>query len=157
MEGRKPASKSSSSSSSTSEMFGSREKYPSPSSPGLFGSIFAPTSKVLGRESLRTELRRQEYANGAWNTNPGRPVDALENSEGEVKSMPNRDMSYMYHDQRVQPSPLSSSIFYGGQDVYNHPQSTQSTGVNSVYKKDGSEDDSGIASRGNWWQGSLYY
>ncbi|XP_038697469.1 uncharacterized protein LOC119995141 isoform X2 [Tripterygium wilfordii] len=147
MEGRKQVSKSSSSSSSTSEPFGSRETYPSSSSDGLFSFIFAPTSKVLGRESLRTELKRQEYANGAWNTNPGRPV----------QSTPNQDMSYIYHEQRVRPSPLCSSILYGGQDVYDHPQSTQSTGVNSVYKKDGTEDDSGSASRGNWWQGSLYY
>jgi len=26
-----------------------------------------------------------------------------------------------------------------------------------MYKKDGVEDDSGTASRGNWWQGDIYY
>ncbi|KAF5747582.1 hypothetical protein HS088_TW05G00307 [Tripterygium wilfordii] len=153
MEGRKQVSKSCSSSSLTSELFGSRETYSSSSSAGLFGSIFAPTSKVLRRESFRTELKRQDYANGAWNANPSRPVNTSETSQGDVQSTPNEDMNYIYEEQRVQPSPLCSSILYGGQDIYNHPQSIQSTGVNSVYN----EDDSGSASRGNWWQGSLYY
>lgn len=44
MEGRKQATSYSSSSSLTSELFGSKE---SSSSSGIFGSIFAPSSKVL--------------------------------------------------------------------------------------------------------------
>lgn len=43
MEGRKEATSYSSSSSLTSELFGSKE---SSSSSGIFGSIFAPSSKV---------------------------------------------------------------------------------------------------------------
>ncbi|XP_062166702.1 uncharacterized protein LOC133873014 [Alnus glutinosa] len=151
MEGRKQATSYSSSPSLTSELFGSKE---SSSSSGIFGSIFAPSSKVLGREARHYEVtgRRQDSKNESWQAKPGTD-DPFKSNDSESQSMPNRDMSSIYQEQRVQPCHLSSSIYYGGQETYSHPQNTQS----SVYKKDGGEDDSGSASRGNWWQGSLYY
>ncbi|OMO66454.1 hypothetical protein CCACVL1_21141 [Corchorus capsularis] len=155
MEGGRKGVGSSSSSSFTSELFGSKES-PS-SSTGIFGSIFSPPSnKVLGRESLRSDLmaKKQDSLNEAFNTKPtASSGKSSKVYEGENQGMANKDMSSIYQEQRVQPCHLSSSIYYGGQDVYSHPQSSQ----NSVYKKDGGEDDSGSASRGNWWQGSLYY
>jgi len=161
MEGKKGngySSSSSSSSSFTSDLFGSKESSSSSSS-GIFGSIFAPTSKVIGRESLRsgTEGKKQDYTNEAWNAKPGPPGDGSKYSGGGSQGTHNRDMSSIYQEQKVQPCHLSSSIYYGGQDIYNHPQNSQSTGMNSVFKKDGTDDDAGSASRGNWWQGSLYY
>ncbi|BFG36286.1 hypothetical protein CerSpe_225600 [Prunus speciosa] len=154
MEGRKQVG---SSSSFTSDLFGSKE---SSSSSGIFGAIFAPSSKelVLGRESLRSEVTGKKLTDEPLHVKPGEPVGDSNGSEGESQSMPNQDMNSFYQDQRVQqPCHLSSSIYYGGQDIYSHPQSTQSPGFNSMYKKDGTEDDSGSACRGNWWQGSLYY
>ncbi|KAJ7961346.1 Plant/T7H20-70 protein [Quillaja saponaria] len=161
MEGRKQIGSSSSSSSSssfTSELFGSKESYPSSSS-GIFGSIFASTSKALGRESVRSEVsgKRQDFASEAWNSKIATPEGTFRRNEGEFQSTPNRDTSSIYQEQKVQPCHLSSSIYYGGQDIYSQPQSTQNTELNSMHKKDGGEDDSGSASRGNWWQGSLYY
>ncbi|XVE61968.1 hypothetical protein DITRI_Ditri06bG0081100 [Diplodiscus trichospermus] len=155
MEGMKGVG--SSSSSFTSELFGSKES-PS-SSTGIFGSIFAPPSKVLGRESLRPDgmTKRQDYPNEPWNTKPVAYDYSSKGHEGENQNIANRDRSSIYQEQRVQPCHLSSSIYYGGQDVYYLPQSSQGSGLNSMYKKDGGEDDSGIASRGNWWQESLYY
>ncbi|KAL5740504.1 hypothetical protein ACOSP7_029388 [Xanthoceras sorbifolium] len=152
MEGRKQVG---SASSITNELFGSKES----SSSGIFGSIFPPPHKVLGRESLRSDSmeKKQDYSKESWNTKPGAPGDASKNCESETQGNLNKDMSSMYQDQRVQPCHLSSSIYYGGQDIYSQPQNSQGSGINTVFKKDGGEDDSGSASRGNWWQGSLYY
>ncbi|KAI5584444.1 hypothetical protein POPTR_006G092400v4 [Populus trichocarpa] len=158
MEGKKQTG--SSSSSFTSDLFGSKEN--SPSSMGIFGSIFAPASpKVLGRESLRFEVaeKKQDSADDAWNTKSGTPASDLTSkmNEGESQSVPNKDMSSIYQEQRVQPCHLSSSIYYGGQDIYHHPQTAHTSSINPMFKKDGPEDDTGSASRGNWWQGGLYY
>ncbi|ESQ40117.1 hypothetical protein EUTSA_v10014930mg [Eutrema salsugineum] len=149
MEGRKKkaAASSSSSSSLTSELFGSRENpssSPSSSSSRIFESIFAPPSKVLGRESMR----QQEAVTGVWNDKSSKTGDVGRNREQQ------ENLGQIYQDQSVQPCHLSSSIYYGGPDVYYQPQNSS---VNSTNKKDGGEDDSGSASRGNWWQGSLYY
>ncbi|CAN1770141.1 hypothetical protein LINPERHAP1_LOCUS11518 [Linum perenne] len=164
MEGKKQQSgsqsPSSSSSSFTSELFGSKDSSFSSSS-GIFGSIFAPSSKVLGRESLRPDMTgKEDPANQPWSTAKlGAPdYNSARSNEGDSQNNSYRDMNSIYQDQRVQPCHLSSSIYYGGQDnVYHHPQSNQSTTSYSTFKKDGTEDDSGGASRGNWWQGSLYY
>uniref|UniRef100_A0A7N0TG40 Uncharacterized protein n=1 Tax=Kalanchoe fedtschenkoi TaxID=63787 RepID=A0A7N0TG40_KALFE len=52
-----------------------------------------------------------------------------------------------------QPCHLSSSLYYGGQDV------CSSTTHSANFKKDKEDGDNNPqgASRGNWWQGSLYY
>ncbi|KAL5058043.1 hypothetical protein RYX36_029647 [Vicia faba] len=160
MEGRKQLGSSSSSSSSsfTSELFGSIDFHPSSGSSGIFDSIFSPSSKVFGRESLRSALNGKIAAAEGSNSKIGTQDYMSKGSEGESENKTNRDMSYVYQEQRVQPCQLSSSIYYGGQDVYSHPQSTRGgLGSNTMYKKDDGEDDSGSASRGNWWQGSLYY
>ncbi|GMI65857.1 Salt Induced Serine rich [Hibiscus trionum] len=132
------------SSSFTSELFGSKDLPSSSSGNGILSSIFGPPSKVLGRESLHPDSNTNRQ-NEPWNTKPG---PAGEN--------PNTYRS-SYQEQRVQPCNLSSSIYYGGQDIYPLPQSSQGYASNSMYKKNGGEEDSGMASRGNWWLGSLYY
>ncbi|XP_021897366.1 nuclear pore complex protein DDB_G0274915 [Carica papaya] len=144
----------SSSSSFASELFGSKDSL-SPSA-GIFGSIFAPSAKVFGRESLRSEVvgKKLDSANEPYNTKTGVSGDTSKTGGSEIQSAQNSDASAYYQEQRVlQPCHLSSSIYYGGPDICANPESTQG----STYKKDGGEDDSGSASRGNWWKGSLYY
>uniref|UniRef100_A0A9I9CGB5 Uncharacterized protein n=1 Tax=Cucumis melo TaxID=3656 RepID=A0A9I9CGB5_CUCME len=154
MEGKKHVGLGSSSSSLTTDLFGSNETSYS-STTGIFGSIFAPSSKVLGRESLlsQTKERERNSVNEPWNPNAEAQDDNANHTQKESQEMKNKDMSSIYQDQSAQPCHLSSSIYYGGQDVYTHPQNSYNSGANSAYKKEGGEDDSGSASRGNWWQG----
>ncbi|RDX93355.1 hypothetical protein CR513_24398, partial [Mucuna pruriens] len=139
----------------TSELFGSKESHLSSSSSGIFGSIFSPSSsKVLGRESLRNELNGK-IANESWTSKIGIQDNFSKGNDSKTKDAVNKDMSSIYQHQRVQPCHLSSSIYYGGQDIYFNPQSPQNEGYfSSLHKNDG-EDDSEIASRGDWWQGMI--
>ncbi|KAG5022592.1 hypothetical protein JHK85_018934 [Glycine max] len=141
MEGRKKMG----SSSFTSELFGSNQFQKSAAS-GIFESMFPPPSKVLGRESLRSEVC-EKTANERWSSK----IDYIsKGSDGETQSTTHKDMSSIYQEQRLQPCQLSSSIHYGGQDICSCPKSTQDSGYNSLlYKKDGVEDDLGS----NLWQG----
>ncbi|TKY65955.1 Proteasome inhibitor-related protein [Spatholobus suberectus] len=137
MEGRKQMG----SSSFTSELFGSNQSQKSSAS-GIFESLFSPPSKVLGRESLRSEVSGKTATEG-WSSIIGIQDYISKGSDAETQST---------------PCHLSSSLYYGGQDIYSRPKSTKDSGLNSLlHKKDGVEDDSGSASRGNWWKGSLYY
>ncbi|KAF5940920.1 hypothetical protein HYC85_022087 [Camellia sinensis] len=153
--GEKKQMGSPSSSSFTSDLFGSKESSASSSS-GIFGSIFEPSSKVLGRESVHSKAveKKQDSPNQVWSTKPGAQDTIPRSGEGENQNIHNRDMSPFYQEQRVQPCDLSSSIYYGGQDIYSQPQTTQGSGYSTV-NQDGVEDDSGSASRGNWWQGRM--
>ncbi|KAK3018990.1 hypothetical protein RJ639_003409 [Escallonia herrerae] len=153
MEGRKQMD-SSSASSFASDLFGSRDS--SGSSSGIFGSIFAPSSKLLGRESLRTESveKKQDTGGHVSRTKTAAPDGIDRTKEGESQNSTHRDVNSFYSEEKVQPCHLSSSIYYGGQDVYSRPQNTQSARY-STFNKDAGEDDSGSASRGNWWQGMI--
>ncbi|XP_014515076.1 uncharacterized protein LOC106772942 isoform X2 [Vigna radiata var. radiata] len=143
----------------TSEFFGSiKESHlpPPPSAGGIFGSIFSPLSsktKVLGRESLPYELSRK-IANQTRNAKVGIQDYYSKGSGSEAQNTVNNTSS-IYQDQRVQPCHLSSSIYYGGQDICPSPQSTHNEGFSTL--NDAGDDESELASRGNWWQGSLYY
>ncbi|KAF9594772.1 hypothetical protein IFM89_034755 [Coptis chinensis] len=84
--------------------------------------------------------------------------NASQTTGGQGQNASNRGRSSIFQDERVEPHYLSSSIFYGAQDVYSNQSTTQSSVPAQTYKKDGENDDPyGSASRGNWRQGSLYY
>ncbi|RZB52688.1 hypothetical protein D0Y65_048952 [Glycine soja] len=106
--------------------------------------------QVLGRGSLCSEVSGKSSSEG-WNYK----FDYISmGNHGETQNTAQKDMSSIYQEQRLQPCQLSSSIHYGGQDIYSCPKSTQDSGYNSLlYKKDGVEDDLGS----NLWQGGPYY
>ncbi|KEH28973.1 hypothetical protein MtrunA17_Chr4g0008731 [Medicago truncatula] len=146
------------SSSPCSELFGSKQCHSSSSSsPGIYGSIFSTQSpKILGRQSVRSEVS-SKTTNDTLNTKTVTQESIFKDNGGEAHKTKKTDMSWLYKGQRAHPCHLSSSIYYGGQDIYPIPQSTQNAAFNSKHKNPGGEDDSHMATRGDWWQGSLYY
>ncbi|KAK8563819.1 hypothetical protein V6N13_005954 [Hibiscus sabdariffa] len=124
--------KSSSSSTTFAELF--RPKV-SPSSPStILDSIFPPKPKVPGGEF---QLAKSQ---GSPSAKPGDSGYTLEGQE----------VDSIYPQQWSQPCNLSSSIYYGGQDICPPPQPKK----DSVYKN---EEDDGYATRGNWWQGIIIW
>ncbi|KAJ0771866.1 hypothetical protein HanPI659440_Chr07g0273951 [Helianthus annuus] len=140
---------SSSSSSFTENLFGPKD-VSSASSSGLFSSVFGPSSTGLGRHpshSNNTGLSKNQEFGGPYGS--GKP------STQDYKAQ--RSTGPDYRNETAEPSYLSSSIYYGGQEVYS--PNTQTTRPPHTVKKDGGDTDpnGSSASRGNWWQGSLYY
>ncbi|XP_056850161.1 uncharacterized protein LOC130499785 isoform X2 [Raphanus sativus] len=88
---------SSTSSSLTTELFGSRDPSPPSSSSGIFSSIFPHPSKGVARDGPNSkhssQAQRREYSTG--------------------------------QEDRVEPCHLSSSLYYGGQDVYSRSTNNQ--------------------------------
>ncbi|MCD7445769.1 hypothetical protein HAX54_000007 [Datura stramonium] len=150
-----------SSSSFTNDLFGPKE----PSKTSLFGSVFGPHSTGLGRDSTHSaargssriqDPRNQSCGNAKYGTSDN--INGSQRSRGE-NSNKDKNNSILYQNGTTEPCHFSSSIYYGGQDVYYPP-----TTSNNTLKKNGEDDDddqngnnSNCASRGNWWQGSLYY
>ncbi|KAG6607275.1 hypothetical protein SDJN03_00617, partial [Cucurbita argyrosperma subsp. sororia] len=125
----------------------SRES-PLSSASGVLAAMFPSPQKVGSRTSSSGDWLKQTNGNQPRHTKQG-------NSGGSLE-----------------PCHLSSSLYYGGQDGYCEAPSEResktecsSVVANSLMtqlKKSGGEDDpngnnSQPASRGNWWQGSLYY
>ncbi|XP_040969143.1 uncharacterized protein [Gossypium hirsutum] len=133
-----------SSSSFTADLFGSKDSSSS-SSKGIFSSIFPPPSSIGGKNSSGSKVLE------SW---PKQPLEGSAWRQGMQAPLQNKE-------ERVEPCHLSSSLYYGGQDLYSHPSTCQSTSTTSypVFKKDGGENDTNgnnsmDASRGNWWQGT---
>ncbi|KAG2673332.1 hypothetical protein I3843_13G073500 [Carya illinoinensis] len=145
-------------SSITADLFGAKESSPT-SSAGTFASIFPPPSKLIGKNSSSTEVigswQKQHSENQTWNMKQGTPAIG---SDGAHCSIANKDRSSIFQEERVEPCHLSSSLYYGGQDIYSQSPSTQSSGSYPLFKQNVGEDEpngnnSNSASRGNWWQG----
>ncbi|AES99480.2 hypothetical protein MtrunA17_Chr5g0436131 [Medicago truncatula] len=140
----------SSSSSSTvkfDQLFGPKDPS-SASSSSLFGSIFPPppTPSVEGRGSRTQEVGSKNL--GATGTTPSDGISY------------NKNTCTNYQNETMEPSYYSSSIYYGGQENYSPRNRT--TEPHHVFKKDKNHGDhngnnSSSASRGDWWEGSLYY
>uniref|UniRef100_A0A5B7BRR5 Uncharacterized protein n=1 Tax=Davidia involucrata TaxID=16924 RepID=A0A5B7BRR5_DAVIN len=151
-----------SSSSFTVDLFGPKDSSSSSSSTGLFGSVFGPPSTGLVRDSSHTgiigSLRKQDSGSQYGNAKHGTPDNITQRTEGSGK--PSKEGNSIYQNETVEPCYFSSSIYYGAQQVYS--PSSQTTGSQHNFKKDGGQDDPNgsnlsSASRGNWWQGSFYY
>ncbi|KAJ8631822.1 hypothetical protein MRB53_025145 [Persea americana] len=129
---------------------------------GIFSSVFPPPATILGRNSLNFDalgsLRKQdsEFLVGRTEHSSSGGLDKSSGSKTQI--VPDKDVSSIYSDQAVEPCFLSSSIHYGGREHYVHSSNARDSP--RKYEKEAEEDDlnsMNIASRGDWWQGSLYY
>uniref|UniRef100_M0ZQ10 Uncharacterized protein n=1 Tax=Solanum tuberosum TaxID=4113 RepID=M0ZQ10_SOLTU len=115
MEGTKKTS----SSSFTSDLFGSKETSASSSS-SIFGSIFPPSK---GHGSMNSEQLKHDPVIQDRNAKGGYSGSTpTSNEASSQQAAQNKQPSSFYQNEKVQPCHLSSSIYYGGQDVYSFPQ-----------------------------------
>ncbi|KAF6140051.1 hypothetical protein GIB67_001792 [Kingdonia uniflora] len=156
----------SSSSSFSSDLFGSSLPSPSPSPTGIFDAVFSPSSKGRkqdtkqgspGHLSLSLSSRTIKRGREAWFSISSSVVCSFAGTTsqsskgGENLDPANKGTSSIFQDETVRPCNFSSSIYYGGQDNYSSP--SKHSGSPHIFKKDSDED--GCASRGNWWQGMV--
>ncbi|KAG4202192.1 hypothetical protein ERO13_A05G314308v2 [Gossypium hirsutum] len=102
------------------------------------GRYFRPGMVALPQDSLNVPQNAKPTTNG--NHSKGHA--------GEVRSAENGRVGSIYQEQ-IEPCHLSSSIYYGGQNIYIRSCSDQDSGLND----DSEGDQSGYASIGNWSQG----
>ncbi|KAK9069128.1 hypothetical protein SSX86_013244 [Deinandra increscens subsp. villosa] len=152
-----------SSSSFAAELFGDNDSHSS--SAGIFSSIFPPPPTLLTRNLNSLQFpgsaRKETRQNQVWTATHGTSAENVaKNSASANSSVMNMERRSIFQE-RVVPSPLSSSLYYGGQeDMYVCSSSGPASQPYSKFKKvDGKDDPHHMhsASRGNWWQGSLYY
>ncbi|XP_057475230.1 uncharacterized protein LOC130763343 [Actinidia eriantha] len=155
----------SSSSSFTLDLFGPKDNSSSPSSPGLFGSVFGPPSTGFGKNSSHSGTmectRKQDFGGQYGRGKNGTSENTTHRGKGESYDHTSKDKrTNTYQKETTEPCYFSSSIYYGGQEVYS--PTSQPTVSQHIFKKDGGDEDPNgsnlnSACRGNWWQGSLYY
>ncbi|KAK9123829.1 hypothetical protein Sjap_013431 [Stephania japonica] len=146
----------SSSSSISSDLFASKSNS---NSSQILDSVFPPPPSIRGSGYVRNDAvgtrRKQDSEHQAWSAKNGSPGDSSRSSENGTPSKSR--MNSLFQDEKTEPCYLSSSLYYGGQDLYSNPSNRGNTGSSHIFKDSDSDDPNDSASRGNWWQGSLYY
>ncbi|XP_057854811.1 uncharacterized protein LOC131064633 isoform X1 [Cryptomeria japonica] len=105
---------------------------------------------VMGRVSNQTEgtaIRRHSEEHDVGSS--ARNMNGSNSQKGQSNHGKSRSLSDAF---------LTSSLCYGGRDLYNDPSTAKPEGLHG-FKEDNMDDETNTpkASRGNWWQGSLYY
>uniref|UniRef100_A0A803PUB4 Uncharacterized protein n=1 Tax=Cannabis sativa TaxID=3483 RepID=A0A803PUB4_CANSA len=84
-------------------------------------------TQVVGRNTQSSDVigswQRHAPGNQTWPTN--KYGSSAKNGEVERCSIPYKDRSLIHQEERLEPCHLSSSIYYGGQDVYSQSHSSQ--------------------------------
>ncbi|KAK6152489.1 hypothetical protein DH2020_015124 [Rehmannia glutinosa] len=123
-------------SSFATDLFGAKDNssVSAPSS-AILGSIFATPARVSVGESLNfseTEKKKKDALTQASNAKASVSGSLSDNNaqckQGQSWSTASNDKSLYYQEEKVEPFHYSSSIYYGGQDVYSPPQSAQNSG-----------------------------
>ncbi|KAL8525659.1 hypothetical protein ACS0TY_015052 [Phlomoides rotata] len=150
---------SSSQPSSFTDLFGVKDSLPTSASNDLFSSIFAASSTVAGGYYSTSKLYRSPLLDAGFQGKGALHAygDTIKNKEDESIFIPSKKTNSVFQE-RPEPCPLSSSLYYGGkEDMYIRSSSPHTSGSSTNYKKDGGVDDSsknnsnGVARR-NWWQ-----
>ncbi|CAI9091585.1 OLC1v1026654C3 [Oldenlandia corymbosa var. corymbosa] len=113
----------------------------------------------LGKDSSYPG-RKHDYGSQYGHAKHGTTEYSSQRGRADGSGKVNAERNSVYQNESTEPCYFSSSIYYGGQEVYS--PAGQTTNPPPNFKKDGGDDDpngnnSSSASRGNWWQGSLYY
>ncbi|XP_037495860.1 uncharacterized protein LOC119370891 [Jatropha curcas] len=126
----KKENSSSSSSSFTADLFGTKEAPPT-SSTGIFASIFPPPSMVYALEIMvgtqNKELQVSDISPVLYRYIVKNLKELFNNtamtSEAANHNMHNKDRNSIFMEERAEPYHLNSiSLYYGGQDNYSqHP------------------------------------
>ncbi|KAL6619130.1 hypothetical protein ACP70R_034269 [Stipagrostis hirtigluma subsp. patula] len=66
-----------------------------------------------------------------------------------------KDGKHVYPNESSESPYFGSSLHYGGREFYGSSQHMQTNEPPRNYKED--NPDGSLATRGDWWQGSLYY
>ncbi|KAL5073007.1 hypothetical protein RYX36_011991, partial [Vicia faba] len=99
---------------------------------GIFNSMFSNQSPlVLGRESVRYEVNDKNVKKTLNSLIETQDDISENNQESEAHNTKNNNRSSIYHDQTTHPCNISSSIYYGGQDIIPNTQSTHNAGTTS--------------------------
>ncbi|KAI0498388.1 hypothetical protein KFK09_021629 [Dendrobium nobile] len=143
------------------------EKEPAlPSKSDILSTIFPPRSPVAVKDSVHYEVSavratKQENEGQSLTEQMGASSGSFQVSSGKNQE---QDGLKKNNDPNVpceiaEPCLMSSSVYYGGRDDFiPEISSSYKSDSSNNYKKDNEDgNNSDVANRGEWWQGSFYY
>ncbi|KAK3135403.1 hypothetical protein QOZ80_5BG0418460 [Eleusine coracana subsp. coracana] len=133
---------------STSAATGAGAGAAPPAANGYFSNYF-PASPAGNARDAKPDLMSMLNKQSSRGQNGSGIAGSKSQSHAAYK-----DEKHGYPNESSESPYFGSSVHYGGRDFYNSTPQKQTTEPPRNYKE---EDSDGSATRGDWWQGSLYY
>ncbi|CAD5180250.1 unnamed protein product [Musa acuminata subsp. malaccensis] len=128
-----------------------------------FSTVFPPPSTVIAKHSSPGDLYRtlnRQSTDGQIGNAQNAAADVMSRgSPTRGQTTQGKDGKPVYPNESEESACFGSSVHYGGRDFSVSSPSDQISGAPKSYKtNEGNKPgDTNIATRGEWWQGSLYY
>jgi len=117
---------------------------------GYFSSVFSSSPAVNAKDAKQTDL----YAMLNKQSSRGQNGNSITDSKSNGRNM-YKDGKHAYPNESSESPYFGSSVHYGGREFYSSSAQKQHANEPPKNYKEGNPD--GSATRGDWWQGSLYY
>ncbi|XP_006654499.1 uncharacterized protein LOC102709564 isoform X2 [Oryza brachyantha] len=121
---------------------------------GYFSTVFAASPLANAKDAKQTDLYAMLNKQNSKGQNGGGFSDGKSHTSTKGRTTC-KDGKHSYPNESSESPYFGSSVHYGGREFYgNTPQKQgdESPGDHKEENPDGS-----LATRGDWWQGSLYY
>ncbi|RLN29364.1 uncharacterized protein C2845_PM05G36070 [Panicum miliaceum] len=117
---------------------------------GYFSSVFSSSPAGNAKDAKQTDLYAMLNKQSSRGQNGNSITDSKSNGRTTYK-----DGKHVYPNESSESPYFGSSVHYGGREFYSSsPQKQPANEPPKNYKEDNRD---GSATRGDWWQGSLYY
>jgi len=117
---------------------------------GYFSSVFSSSPTGNAKDAKQTDL----YAMLNKQSSRGQNGSGITDSKSNGRNM-YKDGKHVYPNESSESPYFGSSVHYGGREFYS--SSAEKQPANEPPKNYKEDNPDGSATRGDWWQGSLYY
>ncbi|KQK05951.1 hypothetical protein BRADI_2g23540v3 [Brachypodium distachyon] len=122
---------------------------------GYFSSVFSASPAANPRDARETDLNTILNRQNPKGPTSGGIADGKFQGSPTKGRVTYKDGQQFYPNEPSESPYFGSSVHYGGRDFYDSSPHKQASESSRSYKDD--NPDGSLATRGDWWQGSLYY
>lgn len=126
-----------------------------PPASGYFSSVFSASPAANPRDARQTDLYTMLNKQNPKGQSCGGIADGKSHGSPTKGRVASKDGKQFYPNESSESPYFGSSVHYGGRDFYDSSTHKQANEPSRNYKED--NPDGSLATRGDWWQGSLYY
>ncbi|CAL4901080.1 unnamed protein product [Urochloa decumbens] len=128
-----------------------------PPASGYFSAVFPSSPAGNAKDAKQTDLYAMLNKQSSRGQNGSSVTGLIRSPDGKShgRTTTYKDGKHSYPNESSESPYFGSSVHYGGREFYSStPQKQPANEPPRNYKEDNSD---GSATRGDWWQGSLYY
>ncbi|CAM0955239.1 unnamed protein product [Alopecurus aequalis] len=122
---------------------------------GYFSSVFSSSAAANQKDARQTDLYTILNKQNSKGQSGGGIADSKCQGSPTKGRVAYKDGKQFYPNESSESPYFGSSVHYGGRDFYDSSAPKQANESSRNYKED--NPDGSLATRGDWWQGSLYY